>query len=179
MTKITGLTAILLLAINIFINAAELKPETKKLIEKMGGGMPKKEIKFIDANITDMNGNKTKISDFKDKVIFLNLWATWCPPCRAEMPSMEKLHNKFKDKEFVILAVSQGENMKTVENFLKKNKYSFKIFTDDKNEVASSYGTGSIPTSYLIDKNGNMIAQFVGGRDWFSKEAVDLINALL
>jgi len=179
MKKAISLITFILLAVNIYINAAELKPETKKLIEKMGGGMPKKEIKLIDANITDLNGNKVKLSDFKDKVIFLNLWATWCPPCRAEMPSMEKLSEKFKDKNFVILAVSQGEDLNTVTNFLKKNKYSFKIFTDEKNEVAGSYGTGSIPTSYLIDKNGNMIAQFVGGRDWFSKEAVDLINALL
>ena len=145
----------------------------------MGGGMPKKVVKLIDANILDINGNKAKISDYKDKVIFLNLWATWCPPCRAEMPSMEKLQNKFKDRNFAVLAVSQGEDMKTVTNFLKKNKYTFKIFIDDKNEVASAYGTGSIPTSYLIDKNGNMIAQFVGGRDWFSKDAIDLINALL
>ena len=150
-----------------------------ELIDKLGGGKPKEALKLYEAEIMDLEKNKVKLSDYKGKVIFLNLWATWCPPCRTEMPSMEKLYNNFKDKDFIILAVSQGEKLDAVKNFLQKNSHAFPVFIDINNEVAKFYGTGSIPASYLIDKDGFIIARFVGGRDWYSKEAIELINALI
>ncbi len=150
-----------------------------ELIAKLGGNTTKEPTKTTDAKFMNINGKNSKLSDFKGKVIMLNLWATWCPPCRAEMPSMQKLYDDFKNKNFVITAVSQGENLDTVKNFLKNNNYSFPIFIDINNEIARVYSTGSIPTTYLIDKEGYLIARFVGGRDWYSKESIDLINELL
>ena len=155
------------------------KQVIEELLKKIGGGLPKSSLQLFEAEIMDLKKNKIKLSSYKGKVIFLNLWATWCPPCRAEMPSMESLYKKFKDKDFVIIAVSQGEDLNTIKNFLKKNNYTFPIFIDIKNEIAKSYGAGSIPTSYLIDKDGFIIARFVGGRDWFSDEAIELINELV
>ena len=150
-----------------------------ELIDKLGGGQPKTSFKYMESSFIDLNGNKKSLSEYKGNVIFLNLWATWCPPCREEMPSMEKLYNKLKDRGFVILAVSAGEDQETVKKFLEKNKYSFPIFTDNQNSVAGNYGTGSIPTTYIIDKEGFILARFVGGRDWNSPDAVNLFNLLL
>ena len=150
-----------------------------ELIKKLGGSISKKPIKMIDAKIMSINGKTSKLSDYKNKIILLNLWATWCPPCRAEMPSMQKLYNNFKNKNFTIIAVSQGENLSIVKKYTNDNNYNFPIYIDNNNEVARSYNTGSIPTTYLIDKNGYLIARFIGGRDWYSKEAINLINELL
>jgi peroxiredoxin len=161
------------------INDVSLSQTAIELINKLGGGRPKKTVKIIDAEIMNMNGKTSKLSDYNGKVIMLNLWATWCPPCREEMPSMQNLYNDFKNKNFTIVAVSQGENLNTVKKFLDKKNYTFPIFIDNKNEVAKSYNTGSIPTTYLINKNGNLIAQFIGGRNWYSKESIDLIKELV
>ncbi len=149
------------------------------LIGKLGGGIPKEQIKMKDAEIMNINNKFSKLSDYKGKIIMLNLWATWCPPCRAEMPSMQKLYNDFKNKDFIILAVSLGEDLNTVSKFLKNNRFTFPIFIDNKNEVARTYSTGSIPTTYIIDKEGNIIARFVGGIDWYSIDSIKLFDELL
>jgi cytochrome c biogenesis protein CcmG, thiol:disulfide interchange protein DsbE len=150
----------------------------KNLLTQLQGGMPKNPIEIKDFKIIDPNNNNHNLFEFKGKVILLNLWATWCPPCREEMPSMQKLYEEYKSKNFTIVAVS-GESMDTVKNFLSKNKYDFPIFIDDNNQLNRTYGTGSIPTTYLIDKNGFMIAQFVGGRNWSSPLAKELIDSLM
>lgn len=175
--NLSKIIALVFLTFNI--SALDIKPDIKALLEKLGAGIPKNEVKYFDATFFDLNGKEVKLSDYKGKVIFLNLWATWCPPCRKEMPEMEKLNEKFKNKNFVMLAVSVGEDNKTVKNFLSKNRYTFPIFTDNKRDIETKYSTGSIPTTYIIDKNGNILAQFIGARDWYSKEAISLIEKLL
>lgn len=150
-----------------------------ELIRKLGGGLPKEETKMKDAEIMNIDKKVSRLSDYKGKVIMLNLWATWCPPCRAEIPSMQKLFNDLKNKDFIIIAVSQGEDLNTVNKFLKNTSYTFPIFIDKNNEVARSYSTGSIPTTYLINKQGNIIARFIGGIDWYSVDSIKLIDELL
>lgn len=135
--------------------------------------------KMIDVTFTALDGTAKKLSDYKGQVILLNLWATWCPPCRAEMPAMEQLYAAYKEKGFVIAAVSVGEDAKTVKDFLKKTPYSFPVFTDPEGQVSGTYGTGSIPTTYLIDKEGTFLGRFVGAREWYSEDAQNLIEALL
>lgn len=161
------------------MNENTIDQNIKELVEKLGGGIAKKPVKIIDAEIMNINGNTSKLSNYKNKIIMLNLWATWCPPCRAEMPSMQKLYDNYKNKDFTIIAVSQGEDLNTVKKFLVNNPFNFPIFIDKNNEIARSYSTGSIPTTYLINKQGYLIAQFIGGREWNSKEAIDLINELI
>jgi thiol-disulfide isomerase/thioredoxin len=182
--KKISLSILILVSFLIIFNAADDKKnnydanKVKDLISKLGGGAPKKTMKFFDGSLMDMNGKKVKLSDFSGKVILLNLWATWCPPCRAEMPSIEKLHKEYSNKNFMIVAVSQGENLDTVKKFVK-GTYSFPIFVDINNEISKNYSSGSIPTTYIIDKEGYILAGFVGGREWDSKEVKELINELL
>ena len=187
MKKFLIFTTLFLMAFSSFqINASSSASSQKTdnsekitgLINELSGNLPKSQIQLKDFKIFDMENKSHQLFDYKGKVILLNFWATWCPPCRAEMPSMEKLSNEYKNKNFTVLAVS-AEDFKTVKNFITTNKYTFPVFTDDNGQLNNAYGTGSIPTTYLIDKNGNMIAQFVGSREWDSQTAKDLINNLL
>lgn len=107
-----------------------------------------------DFELEDLNGNKVALSDFKGKKVFLNFWATWCPPCKAEMPDIEKLYQETKNTELVILAINVGEDKKTVQDFIKDKGYNFPVLLDVKGEISQMYQVTGIPTSYFIDTEG-------------------------
>lgn len=118
--------------------------------------------KAIDFTLTDLDGKKVSLSDYKGKNVYLNFFATWCPPCRAEMPDIEKMYQKYKDKDFVVLAVNLGEDRDTVKSFIKENGYSFRVLLDSEQSVGQQYATTAIPVSVFIDKNGNVVSKRVG-----------------
>lgn len=117
----------------------------------------------IDFKLKDLNGQEISLSDLKGKKVFLNFWATWCPPCKAEMPEIEKLYQETKDSDLVIVAMEIGEPLDTVKQFIDNNKYNFKILLDPDQSVATKYNISSIPTSYFIDAEGNIVSKHVGG----------------
>ncbi|MFW2488075.1 TlpA family protein disulfide reductase [Clostridium chromiireducens] len=119
--------------------------------------------KAIDFKLKDLSGNELSLSDLKGKKVFLNFWATWCPPCKAEMPEIEKLYQETKDSDLVIIAVEIGEPLDTVKPFIENNKYNFKVLLDPDQSVATKYSISSIPTSYFIDEEGNIVSKHVGG----------------
>ncbi|MHB1392180.1 MAG: TlpA disulfide reductase family protein [Clostridia bacterium] len=131
------------------------------------GSQPTKEkinlMADYDFTLEDLNGNKVTLSQLKGKKVFLNFWATWCPPCKAEMPHIEKLYQETKDSDLVILAVNVGEDKKTVQDFIAKNKYNFPVLLDVKGEVSQLYQVSGIPTSYFIDTNGFLNDSVTGG----------------
>lgn len=126
------------------------------------GGQPAEQQETVKTNLMgdydfeleDLNGNKVSLSDFKGKKVFLNFWATWCPPCKAEMPDIEKLYQETKDTELVILAVNVGEDKKTVQDFIIEKGYNFPVLLDVKGEISQMYQVTGIPTTYLIDTKG-------------------------
>ena len=120
------------------------------------------KIKATDFKLKDMSGKEVSLSDYKGKKVFLNFWASWCPPCKAEMPEMEKLYQETKDSDLVILAVNLAEDKSTVQNFIKDNQYNFPVLLDTDNAVASNYQVVSIPTSFFIDKEGNIVDKHIG-----------------
>lgn len=120
-------------------------------------------MKDYDFELEDLNGNKISLSSLKGKKIFLNFWATWCPPCKAEMPDIEKLYQETKDTDLVILAVNVGEDKKTVQDFIADNKYNFPVLLDVKGEVSQLYQVTGIPTSYFIDTEGYLDDGVSGG----------------
>lgn len=119
-------------------------------------------IRDYNFTLEDLDGNKISLSDFKGKKIFINFWATWCPPCKAEMPYMEELYQETKDSDLVILAVNIGDDKKTVQEFITNNKYSFKVLLDIDAKVGQLYQASSIPTSYFIDTDGHLNDGIVG-----------------
>lgn len=116
-----------------------------------------------DFTLEDLTGSKVTLSQLKGKKVYLNFWATWCPPCKAEMPDIEKLYQETKDSDLVILAVNVGEDKKTVADFIAKNKYNFPVLLDVKGEVSQLYQVTGIPTSYFIDTNGILDNGTTGG----------------
>lgn len=118
--------------------------------------------KAIDFTLTDLDGKKVFLKDFKGKNVYLNFWAAWCPPCRGEMPEIEKVYQQYKDKDFVVLAVDLGEDKNTVKSFIQQNKYNFKVLLDSDQSVAAQYNITAIPVSYFIDKDGNVVTKRVG-----------------
>ena len=107
-----------------------------------------------DFTLEDLQGNKVTLSDLKGKKVYINFWATWCHPCKEEMPDIEKLYQETKDSDLVILTVNAGEDKKTVQDFMTKNNYNFTVLLDVKGEVSQLYQVTGIPTSYFIDSKG-------------------------
>ncbi len=117
-----------------------------------------------DFALKDLAGRTVRLADQKGKTVFLNFWASWCPPCREEMPSIERLHRRLKGRDFVILAVSLDRS--DIRSFVEEGKYSFTILLDPQSEVARNYGVTAIPTTFIVDKNGVIRQKVLGGRDW-------------
>lgn len=133
--------------------------------------------KAIDFKLKDLNGKDVSLNDFKGKNVLLNFWATWCPPCKAEMPDIEKLYQENKNSDLVILAVNLGEDKQTVKSFIEKNKYNFDILLDSDQDVAIKYNIVSIPTSFFIDKEGNIVSKKIGAMTLEEmKSYINLLN---
>lgn len=124
-------------------------------------------------------GGRLTLSQFRGKVRLVNFWATWCPPCRQEMPSMERLYRRHKDHGFTILAVSIDTNTRAVPPFVKRFGLTFPVALDPSGVAANDYFVRSIPASFLIDRGGNIIALALGARDWDGTAADALLDTLL
>lgn len=122
----------------------------------------------IDFTLTDQYENTHKLSDYKGKTVFLNFWATWCPPCRTEMPHIEALYNEYNynNDDVVILGVAQpgGQelNVAGIKNFLKKEGYTFPVLFDESGEVFANYGIRSLPTTFMINEEGKVYGYVSG-----------------
>lgn len=132
----------------------------------------------VEFRLNDVNGRQVSLSDFRGKIVFLNIWTTWCPTCRIEMPSMEKLHQKFKNKDFAMVTINLQESATQVKGFFKEYKLTFTALLDTTGEVGSSFGIYQIPTTFILDKKGRIIGKAVGPREWDSKDAIALFEHL-
>ncbi len=119
------------------------------------------------------------IDNLKGKFVVLNFWATWCPPCRLEMPSMEKLYQEFKGQGLEVVAINFMEQEEPVLEFLKENGFTFTVLMDKKGEIAREYGVHGLPVTYLMDRNGRLMARSMGYKDWYKPETRELISTLL
>ena len=130
--------------------------------------------------IENLRGGNSSLLDYKGKLVLLNFWATWCVPCTKEMPGMETLWQDYKEQGLEIVAVSVDEGSRSrIENFSKMFGINFPILLDPESEVSDLYEVSGVPTSFLIDRNGKIIARIVGTEDWLSPDAVSLVQELL
>lgn len=134
-----------------------------------------------DFELKNMDEENRRFSDNKGKVVLLNFWATWCPPCRREMPSMERLHQQIDADDFNVIAVNQMEDVDRVFVFTGQLEVdpTFEILFDTASLVSSEYAVRGLPTTYLIDKKGNIRYRAVGGRVFDHPEVVKIINDLI
>jgi len=133
----------------------------------------------VEVTLQDLNGKQVNLSYLKGKVLFLNFWATWCPPCREEMPAMQKLHNRLKDRDFLMVAIDLQEPASQVKKYLKEYQFTFMSLLDSKAEVGLLFGIRSIPTTLILDKQGMIIGAAIGPRDWASKKSIALFEHLI
>jgi thiol-disulfide isomerase/thioredoxin len=127
-------------------------------------------------NLVDDNGNAYNFNEAKGKVVLINFWATWCPPCIAEMPSMEKLYHDYKD-DVVFLFVSE-EEQEVISKFKDKNDYDFIVYSS-LTKHPKIFETRSIPRTYILDKVGNIAIDKSGAADWNSASVRELLDTLL
>jgi len=109
-----------------------------------------------DFQLTDLNGRQVRLSDFRGKPVVLNFWATWCPPCRQELPIFQDLHARRGDA-FVLLAISEGENREDVLAFVQRYGYTFRVLLDPQLSVGRTYGARAIPMTMVIDPDGVIV----------------------
>ena len=133
-----------------------------------------------DFILPGLDGQMVRLADYRGKVVLLNIWATWCPPCVDEMPSMEKLYQTLKADGFEILAVSMDESgAPTVRPFMEKHQLNFPALTDTEGAIKSLYQTTGVPESFIIDKDGVIVEKVIGPRDWASPGAVRFFRNLI
>ncbi len=114
--------------------------------------------------LTDLQGKTWTLKDLKGKVVLVNFWATWCPPCRKEMPDLDALYNRFKDQGFVILAISEDEETAKVDPFIAEHKISYPILLDPGSKVNKLFQVEGIPKSFVYDREGKLVAQSIDMR---------------
>lgn len=132
-------------------------------------------------SLPDIDGDPHALQDYRGKVIMLNFWASWCPPCRREMPSMERLYQKFSEQGLVVIAVNQWEDPDLVFEFTGRLSLepTFPILLDRESKVSEQYGVKGLPTTFLIDRDGKLRYRAMGGRDFDHPEVESLIESLL
>jgi len=133
-----------------------------------------------DFGLSNLRGDYVKLSDYRGKVVFLNVWATWCPPCREEMPSLESLYQRLKGRKFEMLAVSiDRDGEKVVRPFAKKYGLTFPVLLDPDNKTYRLYGLTGVPETFIVDKTGAVIHKIIGPQNWMNKEWLDYFNRII
>ena len=145
----------------------------------LGVALPQKKVEAIDFELEDLNGKTRSLSLYRGKVVFLNFWATWCGPCRIEMPSMQRIYNELKDEGFEIVAVDLREDKKVVKKFVKEFELTFPVLLDKTGKVGGIYGARSIPTTYIIDRDGFIVGRTIGAREWDTEEFKTVFREIL
>jgi len=157
------------------------RTENRKL-EKLFGDMGVTQVLSVadplEINLSDPYGQPVSLSDFRGKIVFINFWTTWCLACVIEMPSMEKLHQKFKDKDFAMVAINLQESASTVMEFFKEYNLTFTTLLDLTGDVGAGLGIRAIPTTFILDKNGRLIGKVLGPREWDGRSSLALFEYL-
>jgi thiol-disulfide isomerase/thioredoxin len=131
--------------------------------------------------LPDLDGKAHDLASLKGKVVLINFWATWCPPCRREMPSMERLQQALAGEPFVVLAVDVGEDADTIEAFTSQldTVPTFPILLDTRSRAMQAWKVAGLPTTYLVDKQGRIVASAIGGREFDHPGMIETIRGLL
>jgi thiol-disulfide isomerase/thioredoxin len=150
------------------------------LFSKIGIQSVRDKKKVPHCCLEALNGEKVQLAGLKDKIIFLNFWASWCGPCKEEMPSIETLYQRYKERKIVFLTISVDyEGPEPVRKFIEKHRYRFPVLLDPKGKTLDLFEINKIPATLIIDRKGKMIGRVIGPRNWSSPEVYSLIDQML
>lgn len=148
------------------VDAEDVDLQMRELLAEIGVRTFDEQIDAVDFGIPTLTGEEARLSDYSGEFVFLNFWATWCPPCREEMPSMEVMHQELSELPFRVLAIDVQESPEAVAAFVEEMGYTFPILLDESGRVAANYGVRGIPTTYFISPRGTVLGMLVGTRYW-------------
>lgn len=168
-----------LFSLVLYADPMDLPATVKDSFTKAGLPLLREKRQIRDFTLKTIDGKNLTLSQLKGKVVFLNFWATWCPPCRTEMPSMEILHQRYKDQGLEFVAVDIMESGAEVSDFLRDNRYSFPVVLDASGNVSSSYGIQAVPATFIIDRDSKIIFSAVGARNWNTPAILTAFERLL
>ena len=171
-----GLVGLGFLQADLFAKTANQKLE--RLFSDVGVLQIPQDTDPLEIKLQDPTGRPISLSEFRGKIVFINFWTTWCLACVIEMPSMEKLHQTFKDRDFVMVAINLQESASRVKQFYKEYKLTFTTLLDTTGDVGAGLGIRSIPTTFILDKNGRIIGKALGPREWEGKNSIALFEYL-
>ena len=169
-----ALAACCVFGVSSAVHAADLPPLSHSLTKQAPKPAPALKLK-------DLDGTAHDLAQLKGRVVLINFWATWCPPCRREMPSMERLSQTLQGEAFSVLAVDVGEDADTIGAFNDQfdTPPTFPILLDTRSQVMQAWKVAGLPTTFLVDKQGRIVASAIGGREFDHPEIVSAIRALL
>lgn len=155
----------------------ELADGNYKTAQELQANLTRRTITARDFTLNDLEGNEVTLSDLRGKAVFLNFWASWCPPCKSEMPDIEQLYKENNDTDLVIVTINSGDGATVAKRFMEKNNYTFMVLDDHKGAVSEMYRVMALPTSLFIDKNGSLIETHYGAMNIDTmREYVELIT---
>jgi len=140
---------------------------------------PQEEVQAPDFSLADSTGRTIRLQDYRGRHVFLNFFATWCGPCRDEMPGMERLHRMYKGKGLTVLAVDLQESARQVARFIRELKLSFPALLDPSGSVSHEYAVRGLPVTYLIAPDGRIVWRAMGAREWAGPTVRRYFAALL
>ncbi|GMT42959.1 MAG: hypothetical protein IEMM0002_1370 [bacterium] len=159
------------------VNRPALKPISAK---KEAQPSPMLGVRAPDFKLKKLGGKVVTLADYKGKILFINIWATWCIPCVEEMPSMERLYGSLKDKDFEMLAISVDKGgEQVVKDFVEKYELTFPVLLDPYSKVAESYKTTGVPETFIINKEGIVIHHQIGPLQWDRPDVARTIQMLV
>jgi peroxiredoxin len=132
-----------------------------------------------DFRFKNQSGKELSLSDFRGKVVLVNFWATWCAPCREEMPSMASLLQQIDADQLKILALSVDDSWAPVDEFLRRSSITLPVYPDFDRKISTRYGTFKFPETYIVDRNGEVVLKVIGPTDWTAPAMVAYLHKLL
>ncbi len=129
--------------------------------------------------LADPAGHRVALADLRGRVVFLNFWATWCVPCRKEMPAMERLHERYRDRGLSVVAVNFHESSAAVERFARELGLTFTAAVDGDGDVSRRFRVRGLPVTFLIDRDGRLLWRSIGARDWDGPDGLAYLDDLL
>ena len=167
------MSRLLLISLLVFVFTSISSASAEGLMDPISGSP-----KAGGFNLEGVDGRKVSLDDFKGKFVLLNFWATWCAPCRKEMPAMSNLHNEFGGEGLEVVGVHVGPSLAGIKKFLEAVPVSFTILID-KDMGLASWGVQGLPTTFLINPEGKLVYKAIGEREWDSPEMMKFLKGLV